>query len=194
MKKILLCCLALTLFNAAFAQFNMGRMLVGGSVGFSSTSQKSSSGGVSSTTDYTTLAFGPSLGYFVANNFAAGAGVNWSSSKYSSDGGPSTTSSSFMFVPFVRYYIAPGFFGQGTFGFGSSKTASSVSTVKGSATQWSLGIGYAYFLNDHVAIEPIVQYQLTSTKYDYGTPSDQKIDVGGVAINIGLKIYLGDRN
>ena len=198
MKKILLTAFTLVAFNGVFAQFNKGRTLVGGSMSFSSYTEKSNTNGVTGTPGTTTnFSFSPSVGYFVIDKLAVGAGITWASQKFNPDSGSSTQSASaFLFAPLVRYYVGPGFFTQGTFGFGSSKSdykfsSTSTITVKGSITSWSLGIGYAILLNDHVAIEPLVAYQSATNKYD-GT-GDPKDTNAGLAINIGLRAYLGDR-
>jgi outer membrane protein len=197
MKKNVLAIFTLLAFSGAFAQFNKGRSFIGGSVSFSSYTDKSNTGGTTSTPGTTTdFSISPSVGYFVANRLAVGGGISWASSHFSPDTGSSSTGSAFLFSPLVRYYFGPGFFGQGTFGVGSSKgdyklSSSSTITVKGSVTAWSLGIGYAIFLNDHVALEPLVAYQSTAIKYD-GT-GDPKDTSTGLAINFGIRAYLGDR-
>lgn len=197
MKKILIISIVLVAFNGAIAQFNKGRTIVGGSVSFTSFTEKSNTGGVTGTPGTTTdFSFSPSVGYFVINNLAVGGGITWASEKFTPDTGKSSSASAFLFSPFVRYYVGPGFFAQGTFGFGSSKadynlSSTSTITVKGSITAWSLGMGYAIFLNDHIAIEPLVAYQSATNKYEgSGDPKDTN---AGLSINIGLRAYLGDR-
>ena len=191
MKKFLLFGFALIVFNGAFAQFNKGRMLASGSVSFSSSTQKFTNNGVTTTAGtQTDFSFGPGFGYFVADNIAVGAELVWGSSKSSPNGIASTTNSSIAFAPFARYYLESGLFGEGTIGFGSVKAESGNVSQKESLSLWGLGIGYAYFLNDHVAIEPVVQYQSRSTKDDV---NGGKYTDAGLAINVKLGIYLGER-
>ncbi len=145
-------------------------MLVGGSLGFNSITDKATSGSTTSTVGTTTtFTISPNFGYFVIDNLAIGGNISYISSKdeLSSVGG-SITGSGFTFSPLARYYFGPGIFGQGTFGFGSAKdgfsAGSTSSTINYTVSVWSLGAGYAYFLNDHIAIEPILICQSTSRK------------------------------
>jgi outer membrane protein len=196
MKKILLTVFALTMFNVAFAQFNKGRMIVGGAVGFQTTTEKQT--GTTPTAKENTFSLSPNFGYFVANKFAVGLNLNLSNTTEKYSGGSydyKIITRSFIASPFVRYYFGPGIFVQGQYGIGSAKSGyddpSSSNTTKYAVSQWSLGIGYAYFLNDHVAIEPSVKYQSSVLK-EKG--QDIKDTNSGIAINIGFQIYLGKRN
>jgi outer membrane protein len=183
MKKTLLTICALMLLNAAFAQFNQGRMLVGGSLGFSSTSNKANSGGtITSDNKETILSVSPNFGYFVVDNVAVGGSLTYISDTYKSTGGYSSTSSELLIGPFVRYYVAPGFFGQGAVAIGSE------SGPTANLTKWSLGVGYAHFLNDHVAIEPLIYYGSLTGKNNGVTAS-----TSGLYFSVGIQAYLGDR-
>lgn len=194
MRKTLLLLFALALVNLSFAQFNKGRMLAGGSVGFSSITEKTKSGPTTTTIGtQTTLSFAPSFGYFVIDNLAVGASVYYNNITFKYDGGGKDKSNEFTFAPFARYYFGPGIFGQGSFGLGSGKDVPVTgNTTTYGITLWSLGVGYAYFLNDNVAIEPLIKYQGQTDKYD-GTGSPKDIN-NGIAFSIGVQAYLGKRS
>ena len=111
MKKITI--LAITLFSSivGFAQFNQGRMLVGGSAEFRTIADKNKSGGTTTTNGTrTTLSVSPSFGYFVINQLAVGASLDMGLSKWnaktSNDVDNNTTSN--QFHPFFRYYLPAG--------------------------------------------------------------------------------------
>lgn len=194
MKKLVLTAFALTMFNVAFAQFNKGRMLVGGAVGFQTTTEKQTSTITTPTIKENTFSLSPNFGYFVIDKLAVGLNFNLSNTteKYSGGGYDyKFTTQSFIASPFVRYYFGPGIFAQGQYGIGSAKSGDDSNTTKYSESQWSLGVGYAYFLNDNVAIEPSVKYQSSVLK-EKG--QDTKDTNSGIAINIGFQIYLGKRN
>lgn len=175
MKKSLLLVLVLaSAFHTADAQFNRGRLLAGGSLGFSS--QK--------TNDISTnsFSFQPNVGFFVVDNLAIGADL--SISIFSFENGKTQ---SFSFDPFVRYYLKPGIFGEGSIGFGKVKIENDqIGSSDNSLFNWSVGVGYAWFLNDHVALEPVIRYQ--NSKFD-----DSDFSTSGLALQIGLQVYLGKR-
>lgn len=193
MKKLLFVILVFATYSSAFSQFQKGRMLAGGSLFFSNSTSKSKFGNTT-TTDVKFNSFGltPDFGYFVIDNLAVGAGIELylTGVKFESSGDKSN-SSGIGFTPFVRYYLDPGIFFQGAIGFGSNKvkdidnTGTTTSTVN--TSQWSLGAGYAYFLNDKVAIEPFLGYRSNSQKYD----NDSKQLQNGLFLNVGFQIYLG---
>src|SRR5687768_11844722 len=83
MKKITI--LAITLFSSivGFAQFNQGRMLVGGSAEFRTIADKNKSGGTTTTNgNRTTLSVSPSFGYFFIDQLAVGASLDMGHSKW----------------------------------------------------------------------------------------------------------------
>ncbi len=200
MKKIITVFAFALICSGAFAQFNQGRYLVGGSVGFSATTSKAKNDNATSTLSRSTsLSFSPNAGYFVIDNLAVGAALNLSTNTTKDDGNNAdkTTSTTFSLTPFVRYYLDPGIFFQGQVGFGSSsykskETGSNTTvTTKYGVFNWALAAGYAYFLNDFVAIEPMVGYGSDSFK---NSDADVKLVDSGLFINIGLQVYLGARN
>ena len=159
MKKIIF--FAITMFASlgVFAQFNQGRMLVGGSAEFRTISDKNKSGGTTTTNGTrTSLSVSPSFGYFVIDQLAVGASLDMGLSKWNAktanDVDNNTTS--IQFQPFVRYYLPAGIFFQGKFGLGTAKTTydENYDDSKYNTSSLALSAGYAIFLSDNVAIEP----------------------------------------
>ena len=197
MKKIILVALTLFTFTGiSFAQFEQGRILAGGSIGFSTNTNKTKNNNTT-TTNYkgTNLNFTPKVGYFVINNLAVGAGLDIISQSVKYDGSSNKeVSTSTVIEPFVRYYVKPGIFFNGAFGAGPGKYkytyGSTTTTTKFNTTKWSLAAGYAYFLNNSVAIEPMIGYASSTQK---AKSNDNKNVDGGLFINIGFQIYLGKK-
>lgn len=193
MKKITIIAAFMALSLGAFAQFTKGSLMVGGSVGFSSDSEKTKSGSTTTTNGtLTTFSFTPQVGYFVIDNLSLGAGINLlSASDKANSGGGKQTASSSSFAPFARYYYQK-LYGQLAGQFGSAKTSfesgGTTTETKYGVSGWSLLVGYAYLLNNHVAIEPQIGYGSTSRK-DKGTGGVTDIN-SGLFIQIGLQIYL----
>lgn len=153
---------------AASAQTEKGNYLVGGN--FELNTAKNN----------TVIAFSPSLGYFLINNFAVGANLNLS---YTKSLNAKTTG--FGLGPFARYYlgtlnIRP--FGEADFNFTSQKTKVSSSSTTVNGTSFFLGAGLAAFINRNVAIEGLAGYSHS----DYAHASGS----GGFNLRIGFQVYL----
>jgi hypothetical protein len=200
MKKIITVLAFALICSGAFAQFNQGRYLVGGSLGFSTTTSKSKTDNSTNTQSHSTSFFlSPNVGYFVIDNLAVGAGLGLSVGTSKGDGNNTSknTSTSVTLSPFVRYYLDQGIFFQGQVGFGSSsnkykETGSNTTiTTKNGVFNWALAAGYAYFLNDFVAVEPMVGFRSQSSK---NKDLDVKSINSGIFLNVGLQVYLGPRD
>lgn len=197
MKRIILLAALLISTTGVFAQFNQGRWLAGGSVGFSTVTSKTKTNN-STNTDGTSTNFSlsPEAGYFVMDNLAVGAGLSLSAGKSKAEGTPTYTfsSSRMAIYPFVRYYLSQPIFFQALIGGGTTKTKTTINTTTTEAKAgnflWALGVGYAYFLNDFVAIEPFISYQVDT---DTNKDTDTK-DIGsGLFLRVAFQVYLGQR-
>jgi outer membrane protein len=195
MKKITVFAIMMLTAFGAFAQFNKGRMLVGGSLEFQTTTNKYKySGNTTTNAKQTVFSMQPQFGYFIIDNLAIGAGLNVSLSKYKADNSDyESTGTVFVFEPMVRYYLPQGIFFQGQFGIGTGKykdNGNGIDEDKFTRTSFALGAGYAIFLNDNIAIEPIIGYGSTGDK-----DKDSKVkDVdNGIFIRVGIQAYLGNK-
>lgn len=194
MKKITI--LAIMMFGAlgAFAQFNQGRMLVGGSVGFNVSTDKYKSNGTSVTNGKaTSFSLAPQFGYFVINNLAVGAAVDLSLYKWTDefDNDDDYTQTSIALQPFVRYYLPQGIFFQAQAGIGTSKSKfGNNNDSKYNTSSFALSAGYALFLTDNVSVEPILGFRIAGEK---DKDSDVKNIDSGIFLRVGFQIYLGNK-
>jgi outer membrane protein len=207
MKKIITgVCVILTFASVqALAQFNQGRWLANGTVGFSfqknSTYNASTDGTSTSTSRGLNLT--PTVGYFIIDNLAAGLILDLSTSRLNYDtfnpltGLVEEASSGLSSVsagPFVRYYLPMSVFFQGSATFGTQKYSNENSSGDSESIyrmrRYSLSVGYAWFLNDYVALEPSIGYQNDVLKDKEG---DYKTTTGSLALRAALAIYLGER-
>jgi hypothetical protein len=188
MKKILSTLVLLALLQTAFAQFNQGRVFLGGQTGLDFSSTKTSYDGTDLSKE-SSFSLSPHVGYFVADHIALGASIDLSTDK-STDEIDDTefTTTSIMFSPFVRYYLDKGLFGEFSIGFGSAKEKFDGEEDKAGLFGWSLGIGYAAMLNDKVAIEPMIGYASVSSDID---GLDEKMKTSGLMLSVGVSVYLG---
>jgi outer membrane protein len=200
MKKIVTVFAFALICSGAYAQFNQGRYLVGGSLGFTANTVKAKANSTTNTVAHTTsFTVAPDAGYFIIDNLAAGAALSITTQSQKGDGTNSFkfSQTDFTLTPFVRYYLDPGIFFQGQVGFGSSSEKSkatgsnTTTTTKYGVFDWALAAGYAYFLNDFVAVEPMVGYQSHSLN---NGDTDVKEVHNGLFLRIGFQVYLGARN
>jgi len=197
MKKTLLTLFVVTLISCgAYAQYGQGRMLVGGGLDFSTMKNKSKVGGTTRE-NYTTTSFSlvPRFGYFVIDNLAVGGALNVNTTTKKYEGSDDKeTDNELTLSPFVRYYLPQNIFFEGNFGFGTGKNKSEDGAVsvetKYNVTRWALGVGYAAFINDNVAIEPMISYGSHIRTLKDSNPKAKGIDQG-LTIGVGFQIYLG---
>ena len=129
MKRILLFTL---LFIGLNAQAQLDTMMAGGSLTFNRYTPKNSNG-----TSSTWFSLNPDFGYFVADNFAVGAGFSFN--------GYGSGNNIVYFSPYLRYYVKK-FYLQSKFEYGRLNSSSNSNLI--------FDLGYALFLNDNVALEP----------------------------------------
>jgi outer membrane protein len=197
MKKIITSILTCFIISGAYAQFEQGTMLIGGDFQLSSITDKNKSGNTTVTNGKTTtFSLAPQFGYFVIDNLAVGGNLDLTLSKFKSDddNGVTSTTTQITIGPFARYYFEPGIFVQGALGVGSAKGKSTIGSVSNESTfgvtNYSLAAGYAYFLNDHVAVEPMVGYLSTIYTEKDSDPKQKDIN-SGLFLSVGFQIYLG---
>ncbi|WP_416438421.1 outer membrane beta-barrel protein [Phnomibacter sp. MR] len=174
MKKIVLSSL-LFMATMAQAQTEENSVLVGGGLALQTGSGNSQ------------FAFTPTVGYFFADNFVFGGTLNFTNQKLGT-----VKNNSFGIGPFARYYFGntstkP--FVVGEFDFLSSKstqTIANVSTVtKTNGTRFLIGMGFAAFVNESVAVEGVSGYSFSKFKNVDGN--------GGFTLRFGFGIYFNRR-
>lgn len=201
------------------AQFEKGSIMMGASSGFSIHSSVSGSGlatigfsNASSTESYpdgeftdetksSSFSVLPQGAYFVMDNLAAGAGINYSRAKeeYYYDGVEKYFSTIFSFEPFVRYYfplkyITP--FVEAKAGFGGVyekvdnenidepvKNSSPLSTFAG-------GVGVSFPIGMNASFDVMTGYNHLKTVSDTEF-SKITFKQGTFGINFGFKVFLG---
>jgi hypothetical protein len=196
MKKHIFTLLLSVISMAAFAQFNQGTKMVGGTVSFSSTTTKGKWDNTTRKLETTTnFSMAPQFGYFVIDRLALGAALDFSLSNYKSKTDEEDVSyTTIQIAPFVRYYLPAGVFFEGQFGVGTSKASGknwNGATVEGKENifSWSLAAGYAIMINESVAIEPMLGYG----SINYANPdadNDYRQLNPGIFLQVGFQIYL----
>ncbi len=208
MKKAMVIPVALLglLCSKSFAQseyrpaLQKGSVLVGGSMAINVGDAKYEYSSQTSKSKISTFQFTPEIGFFASNGFALGLSLDLNTETQKSDQNNSSnkiTSTEYLAGPFLRIYTKGGIFFMGNYSFGKSITKYAYSggsdKNESNISKWKLGVGYAAFLNDHVALEPSLSYQGFSMKEDEND-SDLTYRTGQVVIGLGLSIYLGRKS
>jgi hypothetical protein len=134
-----------------------GAWMIGGEASFNSTSYDGES--------TTSLTVAPGAGYFIINNLAVGASIGL---------GTAEDVTTFGIGPFVRYYVWNNLFATAGLQYTSLKVKD-VDAV--TSTRFGGGVGYSFFLNEGVAIEPAINV-------DFGD------EVTNFSIGIGIQAFL----
>jgi hypothetical protein len=136
-----------------------GAWMVGGSAGFSSLKFKDADNST------TTIAIQPTLGYFFADDLAVGLGVSFVNTSFDGNSNSSTS-----LGPFVRYYVTDPIFIQ---------VGAELGLDEGAGTLIGAAVGYSWFLNNGVAVEPALFFNINNNDGDV-----QDYTVFGLSIGI----------
>lgn len=183
MKKVwlLLACLWST---AAMAQISQGTILAGGSFGINFGKEysevRSNNVLVRTEQKFTEVNFNPSIGMFVSDEIALGLAMDIFTRSVEGDHQYTNVGVG----PFARFYLPMSLFFEGYVGYASQKSGDN--TVY-NGLGYSLGAGFAFFVNNHVAIEPALRFR----GYALSNADDKDIKQGrsGLLIGIGLQTY-----
>lgn len=176
-----------------------GHMLIGGSLttDFDKKKEYDNSSGSSPQTIYYTnsITFTTDLycGFFIINQLSLGLRTDISATSMKAYSSLNAEKSKYSYYnlglgPFVRYYTKLGVYAE-TFvslGFLNSTGPSESSSWKNYT--YGIGIGYSWFVNPSIAIEPQVNYVHQNSPEYLATNNEAKND--GINLSIGFQIYL----
>jgi len=157
MKKIIFTVAAIFAFGFANAQdkkesnegFSKGDVFVSGGFGFGSETT-----GDDKLSSFT---FAPAVGFFLTQNLALGARLDFTSGKTTDLPNPDIKVNNFNAEVFGRYYFTPAskfsVFGELAVGIGSNKTEQGPGEFKSQSFGVNAGAGINYFLSNHWSIE-----------------------------------------
>lgn len=142
---------------------NSGAWMIGGSAGLDIDNPKPDL--VESTTSWF---LSPVLGYFIANDLAIGTGLTLANSGFEG------SETFFSVGPFARYYVTDPIFIQ---------VGGSFVLNEGGGSSIGASVGYSWFLNNGLAIEPALYFQ------SYGNDGDA-FDGTSFGLSIGIQGFL----
>lgn len=208
MKKTLILLTALLLWGFASTNAQVtdqGNFIFGSSIGFSSAesnTERDINGQVTETRGSTSSQFNiaPSIGVFLANEFAVGIGFNYTFNSVDEPNDDRDTDSDFLFGPFARYYVLLGgdkaFFLEANLGFGSSRNevdiAGQEETLSNNVFAVGIGPGFTIFSDDAVGIEAIFKYNYARSNTELTSMNDN-YDITTITnqfdISVGFQVY-----
>lgn len=191
MKKLLLLVLSVFLVSSiSFAQVGKGSKYVNASSSLSFSSMKTKIGHPEGDYEYTDIEFSiePSVGYFIMDGLAIGISGLYESSKYKHDDYESDPYVRYGLAVFGKYYFGQGSikpFGKAEVGLiGSSEGEEDYD--KDSGMLFGAGVGVAYFLNEFVAIEGGLDYNMYNLKNKEESNYTQK--TSGIQFKVGFTL------
>jgi outer membrane protein len=178
------------------SQTTAGNLMVGGGVTFYSESDQSDED-----YDFSYTNFGPGAGYFIMDNLAVGLNLSFQKTK-EDNGGSSEERTEFMIGPFARYYIPTSnesfaFFGQARLDFGSGKRdVTPGGEVKSGSLSFAISPGFAYFFNQHWALEIALTGLVIESDDPNKDADDDKVtsvmfSVESLTPSIGVRYHFG---
>ncbi len=205
MKRILLAVVISSwVVNFSYGQIEKpitkGHMLLGGSLAIDFERMKEYDQTLSPQVIYYTdgVTFTTDLycGYFILNQLALGVKTDITTSsiqEYSSVNEEKSKHSyhNVGIGPFVRYYTKQGVFVEPFASLALWKTSDPNASSSWKNYSYGIGIGYSWFVNPSIAIEPQVKYVHQNQPQYLATPNEVKND--GINISIGFQIYLNLR-
>lgn len=192
MKNLFLTLSAVTALSlAANAQTEHGKFIVGGQVSFDHAKTKD--------TDIKSTGFSinPTVGYFVADNWAVGTGVGYDWSK--NEGAQTVKNQGFKLAPFVRNYVGEGqfkFFSQlsvpMTWGKETIETSAGDVKAKTQNIGVELAPGFAFFPTKNIGVELKVRglyYENAKNKTTDVTTNKFGLDANSLAPTLGVQFH-----
>jgi hypothetical protein len=160
--------------SISFAQTEKGSVLVGG--GFAMRTGEGSS----------QFSFNPTVGYFFANNFSLGGTMVFNSETLGE-----LKSTEFGIGPFARYYFGtantkPFVVSEFDFVTSNTKQSNTSNEIKSNGTRFLLGLGFAAFVNETVAVEGLSGYSYSKFKDVDGS--------SGFVLRLGFGLYFNRRS
>ena len=195
--------ITLLLSTATQAQLTKGNWLVGGTANFSSANGETISSAGTQKSTYINISASPTVGYFIADQFAIGLkpSLSWFKANYGQSireglptaGGGYANETWFDVGPFIRYYFLPtdnqvNLFAEANYSHGIQWNHPG----KGKRDSYSFFAGPAIYLNSSVAIEFAVGYNSTKS-VTYGLNSsndDYRSKRNSFQLSIGFQIHL----
>jgi hypothetical protein len=220
MKTSLVCFAMLLTGLHAYSQTGKGSIMLGGSVGYNSSTNKTTNSVISSndrSTSYRTVSFNPSIGYFIMNNFVAGLNIELNQNRSVYEYGRPLQSlgkqTYTQQITGLGLFATKYFMLNPTFGFyaginaGSGRSKYKQTTIdgggnststdsKGSSMNANMNGGVAYFPTKHIGLQAgigNIGWAQSTTNDDNGkyTYSGFNASISAITFQFGLYYFFG---
>ena len=207
MKKLLVSLVSsvFILGNLSAQSISKGNFMIGSTLGFStadsrvkveSTDLNEEGDGPSAVQ----INIAPNVGYFVADNFVVGGGLDYTFNSVKEPNEDEVNDSDLLFGPFFRYYLPVqnniAFFFQSDFGFGSSSDTQEIAgisrSVKSNIFAVGFGPGLTVFSTQSLGIEALAKYNYARSNFnttEAGVSSSTETRTNQIDLSIGLQFY-----
>jgi len=182
-KFVLIICLCIPLcsFSQVEKPITKGNFIISGGGTIEYSKYKSSDNTEFSRRE---LSFNPGLGYFIIDNFAIGLNTTFGFSK---NGVKSYT---YGLGPYAKYYFKNGIFLKTeTFYSYNIQKATNI-TPKTHSLTVAPGIGYSFFLNSKISLEPSFNYSYVYTKFDEASILPDIVKNNNIFFELKLNLFL----
>ena len=183
-----------------FAQLEKGHFMMGGSISFEKSKTELPQNANVSDHKQFNFSIDPDVSYFFADGLALGVVTPFRYSK-NSNSLQDQVSKTYSLGPKLRYYFPLGqwaIFPEASYTIGWNTTEGLIfspdagevieANIKGNTSMLSGGLGGAYFINDHVAIEGVLFYKKYQLDYEENFFTD--VDISSINFKAGLQFYL----
>lgn len=154
--------------NLSAQQVGQGSIMLGGTFNFESRSWDDDFLG-----DATLFEFSPNVGFFPVDNLGIGLSMAYIRFKFDDF---DDTDKAIRLGPYARYYVFQGLFPQVQYIW--EKYEDGFSSESETESGFILSLGYSFFLNSSIAIEPSIYYHTMDSFNSYG-------------MKIGVQAFLG---
>jgi len=170
-----------------------GHFITGGTIGFEmkETSLENLDEMITKYTPEMKITTDTYLGYFIFNQFASGLKVDYTLFREKYIERFNIKYEYFILEPFIRYYFSFGLFGESSIGYGFSKYDDQ---LKEKLSTWNLGVGYSIFLNEKLAIEPVIYYEVIKITETHPLLENQIEKKYGLNFQVGIQLYFDFKN
>lgn len=139
---------------------------------------------------YSSINLSPKIGILIVNGLMIGLAADFNSITTEHEEEPlKMTTKQYLIGPALRYYAPGGFFVHADIGFGKNVDKYDGETNDARLMKWQAGMGYAFFVQENIAIEPGLSYRKSSSKResDFG---NMEGSLGEFVVGVGFTLFL----
>ena len=170
-------------FSQIQKPISKGNFIIDGGASFGYSKSTSEVGNTISKNSTYIINLFPTFAYFVVDNLAIGLSV-----PFNYGGSKNSKSYAFGLGPIVKYYLSKGPFFKMSLFFSNSKSIGN-DVVSAKILEFEPGIGFAFFINPKVSIEPSLNYSFAHYKSGVST-SNYSVKDNNIKLQLGITVFI----